>query len=185
MPKIKINEKSVAQWSTINLADSHYSKPGEIDGILGAEVFPLILKSERSNNKIDSYVAIETAFGYVVMGAVPANDEGDRHTFFSNNEEPIEILEEVPSRLKGEPENLECERIFSKTVSRDVTSGRFTVALPFKYSPENLGNSKTNAIRRLLVLEKKLGRSDQLRLDYSTAILDFTLLTRSHEKVGN
>lgn len=89
-------------------------------------------------------------------------------------------IEEVPSGLKKEPEDLECEKIFAKTVSRDVTSGRFTLALPFKYSPENLGNSKTNAMRRLLALEKKLGRSEQLRLDYNTAILDF--IQRGHMK---
>nr|XP_042912697.1 uncharacterized protein LOC122272772 [Parasteatoda tepidariorum] len=48
-----------------------------------------------------------------------------------------------------------CDDHFVKTHSRDE-NGRYTVRLPFHTSPTRLGNSKQNAIRRLISVERHL-----------------------------
>ncbi|GFW85339.1 integrase catalytic domain-containing protein [Trichonephila clavipes] len=48
-----------------------------------------------------------------------------------------------------------CEDHFVKTHSRDE-NGRYTVKLPFHTPPTRLGNSKQNAIRRLISVERHL-----------------------------
>lgn len=45
-----------------------------------------------------------------------------------------------------------------KTYSGDVGSGRFTVALPFKYDFNQLGDLSKIAMRRFLSLKKNLFR---------------------------
>ncbi|GFW01395.1 integrase catalytic domain-containing protein [Trichonephila clavipes] len=73
---------------------------------------------------------------------------------------PIDVLLGVDLTLpllKGQTLSLEeaCEDHFVKTHSRDV-NGRYTVKLPFHTPPTRLGNSKQNAIRRLISVERHL-----------------------------
>ncbi|GFX93307.1 DUF1758 domain-containing protein [Trichonephila clavipes] len=70
---------------------------------------------------------------------------------------PIDVLLGVDLTLpllKGQTLSLEeaCEDHFVKTHSRDE-NGRYTVKLPFHTPPTRLGNSKQNAIRRLISVE--------------------------------
>jgi hypothetical protein len=77
-------------------------------------------------------------------------------------------IENVPDKKHFSPDDEACEKIFQATYSRDDT-GRYTVDLPFKHSPTELGSSYTAAKYRLLNLEKKLDSSD-LRADYNATI---------------
>lgn len=77
-------------------------------------------------------------------------------------------IENVPDRKHFSPDDEACEKIFKASYSRDDT-GRYTVTLPFKQDPSELGNSYHIAKRRLLILENKLDSSD-LRPDYNNTI---------------
>ncbi|GFX80512.1 integrase catalytic domain-containing protein [Trichonephila clavipes] len=71
---------------------------------------------------------------------------------------PFAIRLELDSVLYAKPlTSLEeaCEDHFVKTHSRDE-NGRYTVKLPFHTPPTRLGNSKQNAIRRLISVERHL-----------------------------
>ncbi|KAG5861076.1 hypothetical protein JTB14_038330 [Gonioctena quinquepunctata] len=63
-------------------------------------------------------------------------------------------------------EELECEKMYTSTFNRDSV-GRFTVALPFKNSPNTLGDSKECAMTRLFSLERKLIKFSELRSGYN------------------
>lgn len=77
-------------------------------------------------------------------------------------------IENVPDKKHFSPEDVTCEQIFQNSYSRD-DSGRYTVDLPFKLEPTELGNSYHIAKRRFLNLENKLDSSD-LRSDYNATI---------------
>ncbi|KOB75192.1 hypothetical protein OBRU01_04287 [Operophtera brumata] len=81
-------------------------------------------------------------------------------------------LESVPTKKHLSPDDEACERIFKETFSRDDT-GRYTVALPFKYEPTELGRSENIARTRLLNLEKRLNSNPELRIDYNATIQDY------------
>ena len=52
----------------IDLADPRYNEPAPIDILLGAEVFPYIIRGNRREGTDREPVAIETVFGWVLMG---------------------------------------------------------------------------------------------------------------------
>ncbi|XP_073955670.1 uncharacterized protein [Choristoneura fumiferana] len=49
------------------MADEYYYAPGEIDCLIGNELFPLLLGSNKSTSPNSSVVGIETTLGYVAM----------------------------------------------------------------------------------------------------------------------
>ena len=182
LPREKINCNSLcSEFNSLDLADNSFAEPGEIDGILGAELFPYIFGKNRRACVTGSPIALETVFGYVIMGKVPTLDYNSNLTFFTEQDGiAIEKLvhkfweiEQVPNRTLPCPDDQECENIFNKTFSRDVVTGRFSVALPFKHAPKYLGDSKTSAQLRLLSLEKRFNRFPDLRLKYNQVIKDF------------
>ncbi|KAG5862010.1 hypothetical protein JTB14_017560 [Gonioctena quinquepunctata] len=109
-------------------------------------------------------LAVETVFGYVIMGKVPVTN-----TFFTLTDEiPIKTpinelweIEQVPESFSSNPGDLECE------------TGRLTIALPFKHLPMWLGNSIKIAFSRLLFLENEYNRISGLRLSYNEMMIDF------------
>lgn len=179
-PKTRLDSLGFPDLEKIPLADDKFDQPGEIDGIIGAELFPLLLKNTMIVGPLGSPAAVWTEFGYVVMGSVPTVSLNNNQSFFTLQEdENIEQLlnkfwelEQVPRLTLQNQNDLACEALFAKTVERDST-GRFTVALPFKNCPSNLGDSRRAAQSRLLTLERRLSKFPKLRLDYNTAMKDF------------
>lgn len=190
LPKSCADVSGFPELHKLCLADDNFYRPGEIDGIIGVELYGVILGKDKVISA-DGTVAVETDLGYVVMGKIPIFSETDNiSTFLSLNEEQsIEELvtrfwevEQVPNKPLVVPEEKECDKIYSTTYSRDAT-GRFTVALPFKLSAENLGDSRTGAHCRLLSLERRLKKDLNLRLEYNKAIQ--TLLDNGYMASAN
>ena len=84
------------------------------------------------------------------MGKVCTLNCNSNFTFFTQqNEIAIERLlnkfwqiEQVPNRAVVRPDDQECAKIFCKTYTRDLVTGRFSVVLLFKHAPNYLGDSK-------------------------------------------
>ncbi|XP_074033910.1 uncharacterized protein [Leptinotarsa decemlineata] len=188
LPKFKVDISAFPTLQKVELADNNFDKPAEIDGILGVEMFANILEEGRITGVSGSPVAVKTTLGYVVMGQFPIVRR-NQSVFFSVQEEnsidqlirKFWDLEEIPKGFAMNPEDIECENIYTSTFSRD-SSGRFTVALPFKFPPEgSLGNSRNNAQVRLLSLEKRLERDSKLRIEYNKVMQDF--IDQGHMKL--
>ncbi|KAG5893914.1 hypothetical protein JTB14_014522 [Gonioctena quinquepunctata] len=157
LPKVCVDISVIPGLAGICLADNNFDKPGEIQGIIGVELFGMILGKHRISGVTSTPVAVETEFGYVVMGKIPVwSREENPLVYFSLQEnQSIEHLltkfwevEQVPNKPLLIPEEIECDKSYNSTYSRDET-GRFTVALPFKISPESLGDSRTHAQFRI------------------------------------
>nr|CAI5839091.1 unnamed protein product [Callosobruchus analis] len=180
LPRLPINAKIFDKFDGLPLADNEFGIPGQIDGIIGAELFPLLLGIDKIVCDGGSPYAIQTAFGYVIMGEVPITGSDNVDSFLVYQEESVIEnllrkffeLENVPDRVVMNEDDRICEKLYAESVQRDM-SGRFTVALPFKLSPDNLGNSKFVAENRLLSLEKRLSRSVELRVQYNSVMKDF------------
>lgn len=74
-----------------------------------------------------------------------------------------------------------CEQLFVDTTRRNE-DGRFVVRLPTKVCVEQLGESKTLALDKLLRLEKRFEKNSQLRTDYNNFMEDY-LASGHMEKV--
>nr|CAI5828954.1 unnamed protein product [Callosobruchus analis] len=170
LPKIQISV-DMEDFGSLNFADNDFGKPCKIDGIIGASIFPSILGNTHISGESGSPTALETVFGYVIMGQVPDIAVNGTACIFLK-------IEDVPKRQLLQPEELECEKFFSAT--RDA-SGKFVVALPFRCSPKTLGESKFLAQSRLLSLERRLNKDQNLRIEYNKAMQDF--LDQGHMRI--
>lgn len=180
LPFSVVQTDSLSYIRNLPLADSTFHIPGEIDGIIGADLYPYLLGQTRIFGPPNLPVAIETSLGFVLMGTVPVTSNIERQqNFCTILEPPLENLvskfwemEELPLQSVQKPEDVECENIFKATYKREL-SGRYSVALPFKISPSNLGDSYSVAFRRFMSLEKKLQFSTDYRNQYCDVINDY------------
>ncbi|KAJ8980871.1 hypothetical protein NQ317_001335, partial [Molorchus minor] len=154
-------------------ADSGFSKKGQIDILLGADVFYEILCGEQIKLGKNLPGLQKTRLGWVVSGSVVSNRSPSvtRCNFSSNCDvqqqlEKFWAIEEPPSlECSWSEEDKQCERIFVQTTKRNA-EGRFIVQIPLLDSPSKLGDSRTVALKRFLSLEKRLSRNPQLKERY-------------------
>ncbi len=92
-------------------------------------------------------------------------------TNISSTIERLWLLWVEPNTQICSLEEIECEEHFLKTIERDA-SGRFKVRLSLKILRENLGDSKTQALKRFYALERLLTKNEPLRLAYITGLND-------------
>ncbi|XP_065095421.1 uncharacterized protein LOC135717343 [Ochlerotatus camptorhynchus] len=84
-------------------------------------------------------------------------------------------VEEVPDVPKLSTEEAACEAHFLSTCQRDET-GRFIVKLPFKDNLLQLDNCRSLALKRFLILEKRLIRNPELQAQYVNFIREYEAL---------
>lgn len=182
LPNAQVDVSLLAHLKTLPLADADFAQPGNIDVLIGASVFPhLLLPNIVRSDQYNLPPAIETVFGYVVMGAVPTLHNSHYTTsccsvLQDNNIDSLLKrfweLEEISTPPPMSRKDLECEEQFRATTVRD-DSGRYIVALPFCGDPYSLGDSYAAALRRFHCLERKLDASLKLRGAYNDVMRDY------------
>lgn len=180
-------DKNWSYLENINLADPHFNRPASIDLIIGAELFPYILQNGRIAINNDMPVAINTIFGYVLMGKLNSEIRNTPQfiSLFSsvNNNDILSLdnslkrfweIEEIPKTKFISPEEELCEKIFTETVSRNL-EGRYIVHLPFKdnFCYFDIKSSRSLALRRFYSLEKRLVSNAELFKKYSNTIQEY------------
>ncbi|XP_026736810.1 uncharacterized protein LOC113500286 [Trichoplusia ni] len=181
LPAFQINSREFDCLNKVPLADLTWNIPGNIDMVIGAQLFPYIYLGDRLNSNASAPPAFLTTFDNILMGDFPSsfmenncpasfaaitlsNMESCLHKFWE--------LEEIPNKRFMSPDETECENLFTGSVTRD-TDGRYTVSLPFSRNPADLGNSRSVAHRRFLALERKLKHTPAIREDYNKVIADY------------
>ncbi|KAJ8977829.1 hypothetical protein NQ317_011913 [Molorchus minor] len=136
---------SPAQWehlSNLKLADPTFHISSSVDMLLGADVFSLLLRNGRLSGAPGEPSALNTIFGWVMMGKVDntciSTFMSTLSSFFVSSEPALDEtlkkfweLEEIPHKSLQNPDDVLCEKIFMDTHFRD-SSGRFIVNLPFR-----------------------------------------------------
>lgn len=171
------------------LADPSYYKPGDIDVLLGADVFSTILGGHKVSGKNGGPDALETALGYVLVGKVSSGQSMKIpsqcyvNSFMtkaatldlSNMLQNFFDVESVPTSSHCSPSDIQCEEIFQQEYSR-TESGRYVVPLPFKEYPVEFPLSKELALQRYLSLEKRFQRNPRYYQEYSQVIREYLQL---------
>lgn len=186
---IPSNNINISRWlipENIALADPSFNLQGPVDLLLGAEIYYKILMSNQIHDNHNQPILIETLFGWIFGGSykeqnfnfvLTDNDSSentshdDLHSFLPKFWDIIDI----PNQKYLSSEEQQCENYFDKTYSRDET-GRFIVNLPLKENLDQLGESKSIALKRFMHLERKLNSNDQLKRDYKNFIDEYLQL---------
>lgn len=190
MPTTNISSDDWKNIEKLNLADPLFNVCGAIDILLGADIFPLVLKNGRLLGNFKEPSALDTIFGWILMGKISHQSPPLVNTCLASLENSLDVtlkkfweLEEVPQRICISQEDKVCEDIFKTTYTRD-NSGRFVVSLPFKGFEPVFKDTRSQALRRFYSLERRLLQNPSLYLEYSNFMKEY--LQNNHmEAVDN
>ncbi|XP_055842769.1 uncharacterized protein LOC129909721 [Episyrphus balteatus] len=186
LPSISIDIGNTQNLFDFPLADPCFNQSGKIDLLIGADLYPLIIRDGLKFNVFQRIMAQNTVFGWVLLGPLepPISQNNIEYTrslsFFNEVTVDEEIqrfwkLEELPQILFLTAAEQFCENLFEKTTYRDKT-GRFVVRLPFKddsFQSPGLGNSYEIAKRQFLRNEKRLLYSPILKNEYDSVLSEY------------
>uniref|UniRef100_A0A182WG73 DUF5641 domain-containing protein n=1 Tax=Anopheles minimus TaxID=112268 RepID=A0A182WG73_9DIPT len=166
----------VTSWnlpSNIVLADPTFYQPGQIDILMGIELFYNIIEEGLIKLPYHKTMLQKTNLGWIVSGYQEAAIHHNADPFNALHACTIEDqvakfweLESCQSKQGMSLEETSCEDHFLNTYNRDST-GRFIVRLPTKPNVINkLGDSFLTAEKRLQQLNNRFIRNPDLKKAY-------------------
>ncbi|UYV70186.1 hypothetical protein LAZ67_7002112 [Cordylochernes scorpioides] len=169
LPNFQIQSADFPHLENLLLADPEFYVTKPIDLILGADTFVEIILGHKTDLKHHP-IALNTKLGWLVSGrihsTIKSNTSVINHctTELDSSIRKFWELEDVPiSKAQLGTKNA-CEILFKSNIKRDI-EGRYSVNLPFKSTP-NLGDSRSQALRRFFNLEKRLQANPSLKSQY-------------------
>ncbi|XP_017465524.1 PREDICTED: uncharacterized protein LOC108358601 [Rhagoletis zephyria] len=170
------SEIDTSTWNlpaNTKLAEEQFLKPRRIDLLLGTEAFFDALAVGQIRLGPNLPTLQKTLLGWVVSGKYSHKLHSVPLSYLLSNESSIDEhlqrlwkLDTIERSAKPMlPEHRICEDHFAATVQQDIT-GRIVVSLPFRDSPDTLGNSFDIARRRFLTMERRLLNSPEIRAQY-------------------
>ncbi|XP_029055145.2 uncharacterized protein LOC114882424 [Osmia bicornis bicornis] len=186
MPNIPLNKVRIPIPLGVTPADPEFQHPGRIDLLIGAGLFWKLLCIGQHKAGLGNLVWQKTRLGWVLGGSLNWPGESTKpiqacHAI-TNAQLDASIsrfwdLEEVNSRESASTSaaSSECEAHFRKTTVRD-SDGRYIVSLPFNDRLNELGESREQAKRRLLNIERRFKRNPDLRLHYLAFMNEYEAL---------
>ncbi|XP_011859671.1 PREDICTED: uncharacterized protein LOC105557115 [Vollenhovia emeryi] len=179
IPQVKINVDAVSIPKGLLMADPRFHEPGTIDLLLGAGLFwqlicPDSIKQVKGLPRLQN-----TLLGWIVGGELVDTRDRNSSLFcglitnsaLQSQLERFWIQEEIQETRSLTEEEADCERQFCESVRRD-NGGRFIVALPVRPSVV-LGDSTTQATRRLYSLERRFKADPELKSAYVNFMEDY------------
>lgn len=170
---IQANTIKIPSCIQDQLADPHWNQPGEIDALLGADVFFDLFYGEKVTTS-DCSSLHRTTLGWIVTGKLWSKSfETQANGLTSRHGSVPSIISLLNTKIPRQPSNEEVvENHFKENVYRDET-GRFVVKLPLSKDPSVLGNSKYMAEKRFLNIERKLQQNKQLANEYRSFMKEY------------
>lgn len=195
LPTAKIDLQNFKIPENISLADPTFNVPGKIDALLGAGVFWRLLCLGQHVISRNLPLLHKTKLGWIVSGTIvspESQNKGTSATLCSVNSdanlhdelERFWKIEEYSQSKKFSDEERRCEEDFQANYRRDE-SGRFTVALSFRYSTDQLGESREIALHRLQAINRKLERQPNLKVQYEEFMNEYSTLGHMSEIDSN
>ncbi|XP_024891715.1 uncharacterized protein LOC112467353 [Temnothorax curvispinosus] len=158
LPSFNAASQEWPHLTKLTLADPDFLTPRPVDIIIGADSYGQIIKPNIIKQDPLTPIAQLSIFGWLVLGPVNTSSSAVATVHHASIQEGVDALdellakfwtqEEVPTNNHHDlaPDEQRCEEYFKSTVSRDST-GRYTVRIPLKSSPDTLGDSYLTAHR--------------------------------------
>ncbi len=153
------------RWQNIILADPQYAFPGPIDVLLGADVYgSILLKGIKKGHP----TAIRTKLGWILNGPIKTEESINA---VQANVSLTDINDSIArfwstENVSSTMEIHDDDEIYRKlSINRDK-NGRYTVSLPFKTGEPKLGDSRRQAVARLLQVERSIEAKPMIKQLY-------------------
>ena len=180
LPQCSVDTKTLSCFDSLKLADPNYNVSGSIEILLGADFCSDVFVGNCIKAPQGSIAAHETIFGWVIFGKATLGKQRVVHSHHSvcdvdSSLQKFWQVEEVPNVCKWTKDEIQCDKHFQETHSRD-NSGRYIVNLPFKQDAKPLGESREIAISRFKQLERRISRTPVLMQNYVNFMNDYVSL---------
>lgn len=187
LPAKRIDVSSWPIPNDLQLADSKFNEPSRIDMLIGAEVFYDLLQAGRIRMSRDLPMLQESVLGWLVAGSVVEEEPVStvRVCQISSVTEPEDNLQELLKRfwtieeqvfdVESTPSDDDCETHFAETHARNM-EGRYVVKLPFRDNVNDLGESRMQAEKRFMMLERRLIKNPEIKQMYDAFIDEYLAL---------
>lgn len=192
LPANRINTENIVIPNSLNLADPKFFVPGQIDILIGAELFFNLLCIGQFRPAGNQPLLQKTQLGWILSGNIPnnpsrkiqpnsflckvSNTEKDATANLNDNLLKFWELESLDNQTPHlNPIEQFCETHFTNTVKRNP-EGRFIVTLPIKSNPPPLGSSLQIAKNRLYALERKFIKNPTLKVEYAKFLAEYLQL---------
>lgn len=164
------NAQSLNIPKRFNLADISFYKGGEVDIIIGAELFYNLLCIGQHRLGDGLPILQRTRLGWVVSGCVPVvnKEQRVRCNFIQNS---TNLLSDWDQTESSHDDITECEKVFA-THTR-TSDGNFVVKIPLQEPVTNLGASRPIAYKRFQSLESKFVKNPVFKDKYVEFMNDF------------
>ena len=167
-------DSSWSHVSDLTLADPAFGLPGQIDLLLGVDVFVSVLLHGRRTGPPGAPVAIETEFGWVLSGNTEPITEAEQvnlyvtsfHSFTPSGDDILRKfweIEELPSNTPAVTLEEHTVMKHFDAHHRRSKNGTFVVPLPKTSQPLILEESRSQAVRRFLSLEHSLNQKNKFQ----------------------
>lgn len=180
LPISAVNIKNLEVPSHIKLADATFNRPGQIDMLLGADIFyKLLCTGQICKPGEPTYQ--KTKLGWVVSGNASNVKNNQTSTFLSLQQLHTELqqfwkVDEYCTNCNHFTEEEQfCETFFKDTTTRGK-DGKFIVRIPFKSNLSQLGNSLNIAQARFNMLERRFVKNPKLKETYTDFIDEYIKL---------
>ncbi|CAK9809183.1 hypothetical protein ANTQUA_LOCUS5922, partial [Anthophora quadrimaculata] len=183
-PSVTINRTKFEIPQNITLADPEFHKSSEINILIGVNIFyKLLAVGQISLKNLSDVVLQKTQLGWVVAGEInryPLKNEIQccfitRSTLLDASLTRFWEIEEIPAKKVLSHEEQACELHFKNTIQRN-SEGRYIVRLLFNGNKKKLGESRSVALRRFYLVEKKFQRDSALKQKYCEFLLEYKYL---------
>ncbi|UYV77734.1 hypothetical protein LAZ67_15002083 [Cordylochernes scorpioides] len=180
LPNFLINRDNWPHLKNTLLADPNFDKTSPIDLVIGADLAPFLYTGKLRFQNHPGPTACSSKLGWILSGNVSSSETGNNYISLcstsqgDDNLRQFFELESVPAALPLTKEEKSCGDIYDKNFCIS-TDGRYSVGLPFKSVP-NLGDSRQNAMKRFLALERKLHKSSNLLQQYKDFMMEYLSL---------
>lgn len=179
LPESKLRIDEWTHLTGLQLADSKFFMPSNVDLLIGGNVYDSIIRHDIRPGKKNAPIAQLTTLGWIVSGKSFGSDTVQSHVLHTLIDSQLlrtqDELEETP---QNNTEDEWAESFFVNTHRRQE-NGKYLVRLPLKtlYDPAQfIGESKSIAMSRLLQLERRLSRNEKLREAYIDTINEYLSL---------
>jgi len=162
-----------------NLADPDLG--GEVDLYIGNMDMDQCVHD--GTRRFNGYKAVKTTFGVSIAGPLLSEDTA---TSFHTSATPDDLkenlsrlwdLDQVPEAPNCSPEDTEVIETFNQTYQR--IEGRFSVTLPARKTQQTLGDTRRQAMKRLLANERSLSTKDKLDV-FQRVLLEYLDMGHAH-----
>ncbi|XP_058448943.1 uncharacterized protein LOC131428901 [Malaya genurostris] len=172
----------IDEWklpTNLFLADPTFNKCGDIDMIIGNEhFFTCFTKSAKMQICKSLPLLVESSFGWLVSGVANTEKQPFTSGILAISLQPLEEsiarfweIEELSKQPNYSVDEKQCEQLYSTTTVRD------SIRIPRRFNfDELLGETKTLALRRFYLLERKLNQNRKLKDEYHKFITEYIAL---------